>query len=239
MKLSTIQTTPYNLTRSVESSCDWLTDYLKDKAIELLEQNGIKQTDFNILYSLWYSQWDGTCFNNLELSKEDIENATGISLENFDTFSITIKQSWHYYHEHSMKYITDFDFKDEVSDDIRDAFNESNIENEVESIIVSICKELEKIRYEYIEEERKNDEAYEIIQWFFDTNNIEIDIDPYDFKTEPTEGYPVLAWQTQYMKVYIPDVELEQHTRTITEVVDGFNVVSDETTVFYTLWENE
>ncbi len=238
MKLSTLQTTPHYLTRSIESSCDCLYDYLKDKAIELLEQNGIKQTDFKLLYSLSYCQWDGTCFNNLELSKDDIQKATGISLENFDTFSITIKQSWHYYHENSMSYHTSFDFKDDVSDDIRDAFSELRIENEVESIIVSICKELEKLWYEYIEEERKNDEAYYIIMWFFDTNNIEIDIfdiDTYDFETEPIEGYPVLAWETQYMKVYIPDVELTQHTRTITEVVDGFNVVSDETTVFYTL----
>jgi hypothetical protein len=44
-----------------------------------------------------------------------------------------------------MSYHTSFDFKDDVSDDIRYTFREEDIENEVEKIIVSVCKELEKL----------------------------------------------------------------------------------------------
>ena len=115
------------------NDCYYLTEYLTDYLKEKLTENKIKyrgDSDLKVYYSLSSNQGDGCMFEG--------------HLE-WNGYNIDIKQKGHYYHENSKEItITDEEGNEPETDEPETAFND---------IYVSICKELEKAGYNYIEAE--------------------------------------------------------------------------------------
>lgn len=123
----------------------FLQEDLKELLKEKLQENKISfDESLKLYYSLSYCQGDGLCFIG------DFE---------FKGINIKIKHNSRYYYAKS----TNIYYFDDEGNEI-----ENEKTKEFENIYLNICKELEKIGYEIIEDEQKE----ENIKDFFDANNI-------------------------------------------------------------------
>lgn len=113
--------------------------YLWDK-----DKGSYKKLDFNVFYSLGYSQGDGCCF---------------VGTFGWKHYVVTIKHTGHYYHSNSVTF--DFERKDEKQ--ISDRIYEKVFEGFTD-IYKSICKEAENYGYKYIEAEEEADNIKETIE---------------------------------------------------------------------------
>lgn len=116
----------------------FLSDYLNERLHELLEEKGIKDTNdtskagtrpTQVLYSLGYSQGDGCMFEGDFIYKG---------------YNVNVKHSGRYYHFNS-KNIT---ITDDEGNDI-----DRQIYEEFDALYIEICKELERLGYDFIEYE--------------------------------------------------------------------------------------
>ncbi len=120
----------------------FLSDNLNERLHELLEENNIKDLNDTskpstkptpVLYSLSNSQGDGAMFEGYF---------------EWNDYTIKIKQSGHYSHSNSK---TIEIYKDDEKGNAIDA--DEKVYTEFEKIYQSICKELERIGYDFIEYE--------------------------------------------------------------------------------------
>lgn len=108
---------------------------------ELLKENGIEAiTEITPFYSLSYCQGDGVMFEGTF---------------NWKNYTITTKQSGHYYHEKSVDY--SFENNADENDDTRYDDNDEFIE-----LYESICRSAEKYGYDVIETEQSEENFAEI-----------------------------------------------------------------------------
>lgn len=120
----------------------WLTDDIANRLEELLKENKITYDELpKIYYSLSYCQGDGAMFEGTIYWK---------------AWTITAKQSGHYYHYNS-KELSIYSTKTgkDAPDDVYDKFND---------VYVSISKELEKYGYDVMETALSDENMIDIIQ---------------------------------------------------------------------------
>lgn len=128
-----------------------LDNYLSD----LLEKYDIKplnETYAKIYYSLSWSQGDGVMFEGVF----DFPTETEKVGRQWKRYEVTVKQSGHYYHSNSKTI--------EVEPE-----NET-VEKEFDEVYQKICKELEKVGYEYIEDMQSEEYFIELCnanEWTF------------------------------------------------------------------------
>ena len=107
----------------------FLSEFMKTELDLILKQNKISG-DPTLYYSLSYSQGDGVCFEGVFKWKNN--------------YKVYIKHSGNYYHYNSVdieiRTKADYDAKQEVYDTFK-------------GIYIDICREMEKIGYNYIEYE--------------------------------------------------------------------------------------
>ena len=128
-----------------ENGLYFLNEDLTEQCKEKLKLNDI-EGEPRLYYSLNYCQGDGIMFEGSFYWKG---------------FSITIKQSGHYYHSNSKE----IDIIDSSKDDYTQANKE--VYEEFKNIYQAICEELEKTGYAEIEYENENNT---IIERFNDSN---------------------------------------------------------------------
>jgi len=120
----------------------FLQDYIRERAHELITDNGIvahKQgynDDLDVFYSLSNSQGDGAMF------------VGSFSWNKYPNITINIKQRGNYSHSNSKE--IDIQTNDEAIDELSDTEHDK-IYQEFEAIYQSICKELEQYGYDQIE----------------------------------------------------------------------------------------
>ena len=150
----------------VDNDYHLLSDYLNERLHELLEENGIKDTNdtskagtkpTQVLYSLSCSQGDGAMFEG-----------EYIYTYKLTSYLIEIKHSGMYYHSNSKSYTTT-DLEGE------DVDNGEEVEQEFDVIYRKICKELERYGYDYIEYEDSMEnfgQACEANEYTFEANGV-------------------------------------------------------------------
>ncbi|MES2006873.1 MAG: hypothetical protein V4436_02060 [Patescibacteria group bacterium] len=114
----------------------FLEEYMNELLTDLLAQNKIEAEEAKVMYSLSYCQGDGAMF---------------AGVFEFKGNNVSVKQSGHYYHSNSKV----IDWPDFVGEDKETT--ENAIADEFEAIYTKICRELEKQGYNYIEQERSNE----------------------------------------------------------------------------------
>ena len=144
----------------------FLSDDLNERLSELLEENGIKDTNdtskagtkpTQVQYSLSHSQGDGAMFQGVY-----------IYTYNFTGYLIEIKHSGRYYHYNSKSYTTT-DLEGEEVD------NWKEVEQEFDVIYQKICGELEQHGYDYIEYEDSMEnfaQSCEANEYTFEANGV-------------------------------------------------------------------
>lgn len=111
----------------------FLTDDMSYRLEELLAENKIKyEFTPNVYYRLAYSQGDGAMFEGTV---------------NWKQYTVTIKQSGHYYHENSKNLDIDLTNGNNISMAVYE-----RVESEFNEIYVAICKELARYGYSIIED---------------------------------------------------------------------------------------
>jgi hypothetical protein len=110
-----------------------MTEYLQDT---LLPKYGMKCDDATVYYSLNYCQGDGAMFTgNVE----------------WKSWQCEVRQNGHYYHYNSKQF---WNFQSIKTG--REPRNDQ-VENDFNDAYVSLCRELEKYGYDYIEYETSDD----------------------------------------------------------------------------------
>lgn len=132
-----------------ESMYDECKHQLKEHSIEIVGDDN----KFKVLWSLSYSQGDGSMFEGLFM---------------WDKYTILIKQNGHYYHYNSKVFeyfdltnIDDIEMTDKEYEDYQKDLKQS--EKDFNDIYVSICKGLEKYGYSIIESEDSEESIKEMI----------------------------------------------------------------------------
>jgi len=116
-----------------------LNDYLEDCLFELLENDNIAyEENPKLYYSLSYCQGDGVMFEGTF---------------QWEGFTFVVKHSGHYNHENSKT----IDAMNEEGED-----DETKLE-EFNEVYVSICKQLEKLGYDYIEDVTSDESVKDMI----------------------------------------------------------------------------
>ena len=129
----------------------FLSDYLNERLHELLEENKIQDINdtskpntkpTQVLYSLSYCQGDGCCFEGNFI---------------WNGYNVSIKHSGYYYHS-KMVNISMF----EIENDCRPEPVNSKDEKEFEELYQSICEQLEKDGYSFIDYENSEESFIEM-----------------------------------------------------------------------------
>lgn len=144
---------------------EWLPSEMEGRARELIKENGIELslTDdhtFRVFYSLANCQGDGAMFEGRFTWKGYI---------------VTIKQSGHYYHYNSKN----IDIETEDEDGYSHYVTDEKVHEEFNDLYVSICKELERYGYDYIEDEQHFENFQDVCEsneWTF-TKDGQIEIE--------------------------------------------------------------
>ncbi len=122
----------------------FLEDGIKDKLNELLLKNDIKTiSGLEVYYSLSYCQGDGACF---------------IGVFEWKNFKIYVEHSGNYYHYNSKTIDINNKETGEEPENYEEVYKNFN------ALYIDICKELEKVGYEYIEEENKDENIKDNIE---------------------------------------------------------------------------
>jgi hypothetical protein len=114
---------------------DFLSEYLNELLVEKLKEHCIEYNDeLKLYYSLSNSQGDGCCFDGgFHYMEKNVDRPIYVS----------IKRMGHYYHSHSVAMA----FYDVDDNTIYDTV----VTMTFEALFESICDELEKAGYEYME----------------------------------------------------------------------------------------
>lgn len=137
--------------RDINTNYDW-HDYLIEEWTEKLEKMGYQ--DVKILYSGFYSQGDGACFEaevdiRTWLKKHKLATKYSLICQKADDWKITIKHNWRYYFSSSTK--VDYEYWGE---------NETTRQIEqIEEIIKLIEEDRERLGNEIYEELRSDYEG--------------------------------------------------------------------------------
>ena len=118
----------------------FMSDYMDELARNLLAEHKIHFDTLRVFYSLSNCQGDGVMF---EMSGK------------WKNYFITVKHSGHYYHEHS---------KDTTITTRADNDAKEEIYKEFDAVYVTICKELEREGYNYIEQEQSDENIAETLR---------------------------------------------------------------------------
>jgi hypothetical protein len=170
------KTIDLSIKNSYENDYYFLSDNLSEILKDKLRENKIKieNNDFKIYYSLSYSQGDGFCFIGQFIYKNCL-----FKVEHYE----------HYYHYNS-KTINLVMYKDKYIEDLTEKqfkkYDLTTIEEEFSDLYVDICKQLEEIGYNIIEEEDKQQILNNGLRDFCEINNIN-HIDLYDLSYNDTE----------------------------------------------------
>ena len=151
---------------------DFLSDDLQELLKEKLKENNLEYEDLKINYSLSYCQGDGFCFQGTI----DTDKAR---------FKITHYGHYYHYNSKNIEIICLFKGKDKeevYSEDFTDKEDKTaeKYADEFNELYVDICKEMEKIGYECIEDREQDNIAQQGFRDWKEQNDIVSDVELYD-----------------------------------------------------------
>jgi len=135
-----------------DNDMPFLSELMSETLTEQLKKHGLKSENAKTYYSLSYCQGDGAMFEG------DFE---------WKKYSVYIKHSGHYYHSNSKT--IEIQENNNLGYDVDDNI----VYDKFEKIYQSICAELEKAGYAYIEAENKDENIIEEIEaneWTYEAN---------------------------------------------------------------------
>ena len=206
-----------------EDDFPFLEENLKDVLEEELKKNKLKfDSDLKIYFDLGYSQGSGVMFEGIITT---------------DKAEFKIKHIGHYYHYNSkeIELIKLFEKNKEI---YIDEFNKrqdkkaEKLEEEFNILYKEICKKIEKMGYEIIENTQEENILRSGFDDFLTQNEItEIELFDIDYKTEHKKGYVMVCSEgnTNIKGLWIKDFTLKR----VYESIVYKPIIRETTTIKY------